>query len=128
MKKILVIILTLVISSIIISTAFAGTLEDPVFDYVYATFNAQGIVSFTIYTTSTVPSITISSCELQKLNSNGWETITSNFTLTNVYFDGDCFSANVNFSGSITTGQYKVKYKPKANNHTITCYTSSRTF
>ena len=128
MKKTLIFVLIMAISLTMISTAFAATLEDPVFDYVYATLNSQGVVTFTIYTSYTVPSITITSCTLQKKNNNVWEPVTSDFTLINTYFDGDSFHAQVDYSSNINSGQYRVKFKPKADNHTITCYSTSHTY
>lgn len=128
MKRAIILVYILVFTLVIFNTAFAATLEDPVFDMIISTFNSQGVVSFNIYTSYTVDSITLSSCVLQKKVNNNWVTVTSSYTLTDVYFEGDYWHANVDFSGSITSGQYRVKFRPTADGHTITRYSNSRTF
>jgi len=127
MKKTVIAISLVALFLVVFNTSFAHR-DDPVFDYVLGTFNSQKVVSFTIYTSYDVPSITITSCELQKRVNNTWQPVTSYFTLTDVVLTSDSFSANIDYSSYITTGTYRVKFKPKADNHTMTCYSSSRTF
>ena len=129
MRKIVGLILIIVISLAVINLTYAANNRaDPVFQSLVASLTSQKDVSFSFRTFYEVPSISFSSCELQKKIGNSWQAVSSGLTPTTDFFDGFLYSGSLDCSDDIDSGQYRIKYEVTADSHSVIRYSNSRTF
>lgn len=130
MKKLVTILLILILAicTCVATSETAVVMADPVFHSASAMLSTRKDVSFDFSTTSTVSYIMTTRCWLQKKTGNYWiwvkELEAPAVIATNTAFYG----AFMDYSADIGTGTYRVGYTAKADGHSITRYTNSRTF
>lgn len=131
MKRLISVVLIVILwacSNIAVSETADIIMADPVFHSASAMLSTRKDVSFDFSTTSTVSYIMTTRCWLQKKIGNYWigvkELEAPDVIATNTAFYG----AFMDYAADIGTGTYRVGYTAKADGHSITRYTNSRTF
>ncbi len=125
-----IISLLLVVSLLVCfgTEVYAETFADRVFYQTYATLQQSKTVNFLIMTNYSVPSIKITNCWLQTKVDGVWggDQVISAPTDNP---SGSLYDVDISYSSVIVNpGTYRIKYIVKADDHSVTRYSSSRTF
>ena len=126
-RKIAIILLFIFITNVI--PVNAAQLSDPVFESATVTLSPEKIVTISLDTQYVVPSIEIKKCWIEREESGNWVTkhtfIYTGLIATNTI----SYTETLNYSNYITlSGKYRIKCTVKADGHSLTIYSTPRTF
>lgn len=102
---------------------------DTEFDSVTTLLKSTKQVSFRAVTYNIKSSISVTACWLEKESSNGsWSTVCSLTPPSYVSENAFTYSATVDYSKYIGTGNYRIRATYNADGHAITRYSNERKF
>lgn len=129
-KKIISIIMTIIILSLMTMNASAATLADEYFDSATIALTTAEAGSFSAMTNFIVGFIRVNSCWLQKWNGSKWQYYCWLPAPSNIEYNTFGFDAYVDYSSYIPNdgGTYRIGAYFNADGHTIRRYSNSRTF
>ena len=121
-------IIVLIIILLNTCAAFAATEADSVFSWTSATLTTQKKLSFSLRTIQVCDEIRIDSCVLQKKVGGDWAYDATLTPPSYVAENKAQYVTTVNYSAQIGSGTYRIIYQANADGHTVTRYSTSRTF
>lgn len=102
---------------------------DSVFKSAGVSLNAEKMATFTATTMESVSSISVTSCTLEKKNGTKWEAVKSLAVPDTVATNTVSYGATKNYDTAIPSGgPYRIVAVFDADGHTITKYSTSRSF
>lgn len=128
MKRVIAAILSIISILLIVCTAYAGTLSDPVFDSATTTLTSIKKASFSVETSSPQASISITSVELYVMSGGAWTYVCNLPAPTKVGTNTKTFSATMDYSSYIGTGTYRLYTTFCADGYSISRYSNTRTY
>lgn len=132
MNKKMALFIALVFVTVFCSFAMAedaAPCADTEFASVTTVLKSTKQVSFRAITNNVKSSISVTACWLEKEGSDGsWFTVCALTSPSSVSEDAFTYSATVDYSKYIGTGNYRIRATYNADGHAITRYSNERTF